>query len=596
LIKHKADPDLISKDNQTALSVAAGNGYLSLFQPLSKAADHDSPLCLAAGMGHLKFVGALLKSGKATDLKGAIQAAASDDHLHVVKFLLRDRPDPEIIHTALHTAVINGKLKVTKYLVPKVSDPLNSVVCDCHFSLLHLAAENGELPMVKYLVEELHFDMELKADGGNTALHIAVTSKHANVVLYLHQAGAQLEAKKTNGCTAMHSACVTGNMDMVRVLESCRADVRAQDNEGCTPLHGAAFAGFVSIVVHLVEHLSADVMARSFDGSTPMHAAVANNCVDVITYLHGKVDANATDDNGSTPVFTAVREGKWESLKCLVEVCGSNLHTVDKEGWTLLHLAASKGRLEMVQYLVQKGLSANVKDNLGFTALYYSAFHNQAACAAFLQPHTSADEFGGLTPVQIAAANGHVPVLEVLVTPANIDLQTEHGFTAVMAAAMNGRRDAVRFLAIQGAKLELSSETGFTPLHLASENGHFEVVKTLVRELGVCVDPVTVQKCTPLMCATQNKHVKVAKWLVRRVGADPKQDSDCGTAAMMARALANADDSLSGFADWLDRECEYCGKWGHYRCDGCEAVYYCDKKCQKMDWTAHKCTLNQNLS
>jgi serine/threonine-protein phosphatase 6 regulatory ankyrin repeat subunit B len=589
LIKHKADPDLVSKDNQTALTVAAGNGYLDLFTSLSGSADHDSALCLAAGMGHLKFVATLLKFGKASDLNGAIQAAASDDHLHVVKFLIKDhQKNSDILHTALHTAVINGKLKVVKYLIPLLTDPLNTIVCDCHFSLLHLAAENGELAMVQYLVEDLHFDMELKADAGNTALHIAVTSKHADVILYLHKAGANLEAKKINGCTALHSACVTGNMEMLQVLESCGANVKAQDNEGCTPLHGAAFGGFLPIVSRLVENLGADVMARSLDGSTPIHAAVANNSVDVIVYLQHKADLQATDDNGSTPIFTAVREGKWESLTCLLEKCGVDLHGVDREGWTLLHVAASKGRLDMVQYLLAMGISPNVKDNLGFTALYYSAFHNQAMCAALLQSRTTVQEFGGLTPVQIAAANGHVPVLEVLVTADNIDLQTEHGFTALMAAAMNGRRDAVRFLAIHGAQLELGSATGFTALHLASENGHWPVVKVLLRECEVSVEPLTVQKCTPLMCATQNKHIKIAKKLVKRFGADPKRDSECGTAAMMARHAAQSDESMLPFAEWLDRECEYCGKWGHYRCDGCEQVYYCDKECQKMDWRDHK--------
>jgi ankyrin repeat protein len=586
LLKHKADPNLVSKDNQTALTVAAGNGYLGLFHALSMSTDHDAPLCIAAGMGHIKFVAALLKFGKATDLNGAIQAAASDDHLHVVKLLLRDA-NHHLTHTALHTAVINGKLKVAKYLIPRVADPLTTIVCDCHFGLLHLAAENGELPMVKYLVEDLHFDLELKADAGNTALHIAVTSKQADIVLYLHKAGANLEAQKTNGCTAMHSACVTGNMDMVRVLASCGANLKAQDNEGCTPLHGAAFGGFLPIVIFLVHDLKADVTARSFDGSSPMHAAVANNCVDVIRFLYAKVDLSAVDSHGSTAIFTSVREGKWDSLKCLLEVCGSDLHATDHAGWTLLHLAACKGRLDMVQYLVDRGISPNAKDQLGFTPLYYSAFHNQPACADFLQLRTSADEFGGLTPVQIAAANGHVPVLEVLVTAANIDLQTEHGFTAVMAAAMNGRRDAVRFLAIQGCNLELSTETGFTALHLACENGHFKVVKTLVRECGVAVEPLTIQQCTPLMCATQNKHVQVCKWLVARCGADPQRDSDCGSAALMAHQAAKKDADLLAFAHWLDRECAYCGKWAHYRC--CD-VYYCDKKCQKADRKVHKCT------
>jgi serine/threonine-protein phosphatase 6 regulatory ankyrin repeat subunit B len=595
LLGRGANPNLRSNDGQTALSSSARSGSMDMLQLLAHSEDHDLPFRVAAGSGHSKFVSGLLKLGKATDVEGAIKAAAAGDHVHVVKLLLRDVKDSAIVHSALHSSVVNGKLKVTKFLIPRLTDPLHTVVCGCQFSLLHLAVENGELDMVKYLVEELHLDLELRSEGGNTALHIAAEARQGAILMYLKQAGADVEARKDNGCTALHRACVTGNLDMVLVLESAQANVEAQDNQGCSPLHGAAFGGFLEIAVHLIERMGANPMALAWDGSTALHAATATSRLDVMRYLSSKVDVNAANDDGATPAFAAVREGHFDALCCLLEDCKADATAVDCEGWTLLHVAASKGKLDMVEYLLKKGVSPDAKDRVGFTPLYYAAFHNQPYCAQHLKNLTVAAEFGGLTPVQIAAANGHVPVLEVLVTADNVDLQTEHGFTAVMAASMNGRLDAVKFLARRGARLDLSTNSAFTALHLASENGHLAVVKFLVRTCKVRAEPLTMQQCTPLMCATQSKHVPVIKWLVRRAGAKPRTGSECGSALDMALKGAETEPAMVSVAQWLERECSHCQEWGRKRCDGCERVYYCNKECQRLHWKQHAgfCTRTQ---
>jgi len=189
--------------------------------------------------------------------------------------------------------------------------------------------------------------------------------------------------------------------------------------------------------------------------------------------------------------------------------------------------------------------------------------------------------------VQIAAANGHVGVLEVLVTADNIDVQTEHGFSAIMAASMNGKLDAVKFLADRGARLDLNTNSKFTALHLASENGHLPVVKYLVRTRKVCAEPLTSMQCTPLMCAAQNKRVEVIKWLVRHAGAKPRTGGKYGSALDMALNEAQTEPAMVKVAQWLERVCSNCQEWGKKRCDGCEKVYYCNTECQKSHWKQH---------
>jgi ankyrin repeat protein len=261
---------------------------------------------------------------------------------------------------------------------------------------------------------------------------------------------------------------------------------------------------------------------------------------------------------------------------------------VDEQGWTLLHVGAAKGHLDVVRYLVEQGLSPDTKDHLGFTPLYYAAYNDHFDCAAFLVTITTSEETGKFTPMAIAAAHGHLRIVRLLLTPANLNAKNHQGFTPVMGAAMNDQLDVVKELANQGADLELATNNGHRALHLAAEIGALSIIKFLVRTRQVTVDAKTSQGCTPLMCSVQNKHEAVAKWLVRKGHAAPRLDSKCGTAVEIAESQARENPDMLALAHWLARQCGNCGRWGRKRCNGCHAAYYCNTECQRINRAKHK--------
>lgn len=64
------------------------------------------------------------------------------------------------------------------------------------------------------------------------------------------------------------------------------------------------------------------------------------------------------------------------------------------------------------------------------------------------------------------------------------------------------------------------------------------------------------------------------------LGPTPHSDSDC-IAAVSAADVA--------FASLNDKRCRWCGSEGLSACSVCNTVVYCDRDCQKSDWTrAHK--------
>jgi serine/threonine-protein phosphatase 6 regulatory ankyrin repeat subunit A/serine/threonine-protein phosphatase 6 regulatory ankyrin repeat subunit B len=590
LIESNANPNLLSKDKLTALCVAASYGFVGLLAELApNTLEHNLPLRTAARHGYLDFAKRLLKFGKATDLRGAILAAGATDHGHIARYFLNlvQDPDGEIFRTAIHAAVINGGLSTVKLLVNLKPDQLEAP-CECRFTLLHLAAQHNQVQMAEYLIKELKADINDRAEDGITPLHAAVGERHKEMIICLYQAGANLHAKKENGLTPFHLACARGHFDIADLLFTLKSDVHSTDNEGCLPIHSAAYGGHLRLVRALIERYGADPNSRSNDGSTAVHAAVVSNSLNVLPYLCQKACVNQADEQGRPPVRLAVSEGSLKAVQCLIEECKADRSVLDSQGWSLLHIAASKGNLPICEYLIAQGISPDVTDNLGFTALYYAAYRDRLECVTFLVQHTKAEEHGRLTPMQIAAAHGHVRIVKALATPDNLNATNDQGFTPLMAASMNGQLAVVKELIHQGAGLEFSTINGFRALHLAAEIGSLSIVKLLVRDCKVAIDPKTIQGCTPLMCCVQNKHEKMARWLVRRGNAAPRLSSKCGSAVEIAQSEARETPSMLVLAHWLARQCGNCGRWGHYRCEGCKDAYYCDRECQRTNWPKHK--------
>lgn len=168
----------------------------------------------------------------------------------------------------------------------------------------------------------------------------------------------------------------------------------------------------------------------------------------------------------------------------------------DESGRTLLDLAVSLGRADIVQVLLEYGADAD-KPSRGRTPLETAAASGECLIAELLLANGATP--AGSDAIHVAAAAGHNDVLKLLLgKPASaspsssssasfsssftsIDAAGRDGKTPLRLAAEAGRRDAVKALLAAGARADARCGTdGATALHAAARRGDEAVARLLL--------------------------------------------------------------------------------------------------------------------
>jgi ankyrin repeat protein len=196
----------------------------------------------------------------------------------------------------------------------------------------------------------------------SSPFHICCELGHEELVQYfINREECNFLTTDMDDLTPLHSAVVNDHLPIVKLLvKSQRVPnmLERKDRTGRTPLYIAAQLGRSDILTFLVKQTfrnKADVDATQNDGSTPLHMACRNGHLECVKILHDKGKANVELSNHKElrPLHAAVLSRSCEIVEFLYKNCAADLNVLDSANRSPFYLAAQNDDFALVKQISQ---------------------------------------------------------------------------------------------------------------------------------------------------------------------------------------------------------------------------------------------------
>ena len=419
------------------------------------------------------------------------------------------------------------------------------------------------------------------AAQANSPVADAVMKGDHAALLKLVQQKADVNAPQVDGATALHWAVHRDDLDAADRLLRAGAKVDVTNREGAAPLAMASQHGNAAMIERLIK-AGADPKQGGPHGETLlMYAARSGNPAAIRILLAAGIDVNAKERlRETTALMWAAEQRHPEAVKLLLAAKADYSAKSGPAGLPRNYFAA-KVDVENVDLNRRRRAAAVAagrtyseqlewEQTQGFTTVERRDVVNLAPATPDDDPVIVAGLVGtgggGLTALVFAAREGDLESARALLDAgADVNQQTEYGWTPLLTAVNNRNYQLATLLVERGGDVNIANKGGWTPVYLATDNrnieggdypvprpdmDHLDLIELLlqsgadpnarVRENTLTRTIFTMQwffeaGATAFVRASQSSDTGLMKLLLE-YGADPNVATDLGDTALTACA------------------------------------------------------------
>ena len=218
-------------------------------------------------------------------------------------------------------------------------------------------------------------------------LFYAVRSSNVNEVKRLIACGADVNAFESymtlggDGFSILFECCNSRhlNFEITRILIEAGADLKNSGSFESSVMESLAERDTcIEMMKLLIDEYNADINWKYHSGKTTvLHSALCSryrNNKMIKFILDHKADPNArTRRNGQTPLHIAVKNGRFDAVKLLLEY-GADVYVKNEYGHTPLHYASHYHKVDIVELLKRFQFTQTENDEL--TEEYIDSFYS----------------------------------------------------------------------------------------------------------------------------------------------------------------------------------------------------------------------------
>ncbi len=442
----------------------SNNGWTALIEAADEGSFESMEILLKAGAD----VNYYWNDGNPT----AISMAASEGNLNCLELLMNFGADINGKASSippLHKASEEGKIKIVNFLLTN-NVLVNKRDYGGHTALMYAASEGKKEIVLKLLAAGA--DKSIKDNFGYTAKEYAEDEEQFDLVdlLDIHEK------------SQIHKLTELGLMEKVEQIVAQGVDVNYRDSYGRTALHIAS-AKNRNIDMQILIDLGANINVQDNQGRTPLMYAAADGNGNAMALLISKnADTTIADVDGMRAFEWACTNGNRDLAK-FVGLTPDDLNRKEK-------CVASKNKkcnsneesMQLLQRDIQKEKEREFKNEMKRKELFH--IHSNGYHLKQFDIETTLDDlFDIIRHESVGELN------QLLSTGISVDVSDDTGQSALMIAARENRLDMAAYLIEHGADVNMSSFSGLTALHYAALENHDNMARLLL-DNNAHVDPL----------------------------------------------------------------------------------------------------------